>query len=117
MTSAYQYRQARTLDDMATQCGFRVVTGTYSMPDSLSLMAAVDALPIYAKDMPIVSGDVEHLIAFLQGWQQSRQYTDMLKLTNGDKVTKAETEHVQRIRRAQEYGQRRKVLKTLRESA
>ena len=116
MTSAYQYRQVKALDDMAAAHGFRVVTG-YGMPDSLSLMAADDALPIYAKDMPLVSGDAEYLIAFLQGWQQSRSYTDMLKLTNGDKVTKAETEHVQRIRRAQEYGQRRKVLKTLRESA
>ena len=115
MTSAYQYRQVKTLDDMATQYSFRVVTGTYSMPDSLSLMAADGALPLYAKDMPLVSGDAEYLIAFLQGWQQSRSYTDMLKLTNGDKVTKAETEHVQRIRRAQEYGQRRKMLKTLRE--
>ena len=117
MTSAYQYRQVKTLDDMAAAHGFRVVTGTHGMPDSLSLMAAEDALPIYAKDMPLVSGDAEYLIAFLQGWQQSRSYTDMLRLTNGDKVTKAETEHVQRIRRAQEYGQRRKMLKTLRESA
>lgn len=117
MTSAYQYRQVKTLDDMAAQCGFRVLTATYSSPDALTLMAADDALPIYARDMSIVTGDVEYLISFLQGWQQSRSYTDMLKLTNGDKVTKAETEHVQRIRRAQEYGQRRKVLKTLRESA
>lgn len=116
MTTSYQYRQCDLLNRMAKDAGFRVVSDTYHNADQLSLMAADDALPVYSRDMPIISGEVEHLLAWLQGWHQSRAYLSMLKLANGDKITKAEQAHAERIRRAKDYTQRRKMLKVLRET-
>lgn len=117
MTSSYQYRQVKALDSLAAECGFRVVYGTHNYPDQLTLMADGDALPIYSRDMAIAIGDVETLLIWLQGWQQSRSYLSMLKLADGDKINRAEKAHAARIKRAQEWQQRRRLLKTLREHA
>lgn len=102
---------------MAKDAGFKVVANNYHSADQLSLMAADHALPIYSRDMAIISGEVEYLLAWLQGWQQSRAYLGMLKLASDDKIRKAEDTHRQRVAAAKEYSERRRVLKTLRETA
>lgn len=118
MTTAYEYQKVHQLDQMAAACGFKISqSGHWGSDSMLSLCPADDdALPIYNREVKIASGDVDYLITWIQGWQASRTYLNMLKLAEPRKIAKAEAEHRKRVFAAREYVERRRVLKVLKEA-
>ena len=117
MTTAYDYQKAHQLDQMAADCGFKISQSGWGSDHRLSLCPADDdALPCYTREAKIASGDVDYLITWIQGWQASRTYLNMLKLAEPRKIAKAEAVHRKRVIAAREYVERRRVLKVLKEA-
>ena len=92
MTSAYDFRQVKELEETADRLGFYISLHSKYSGDRLGLYAKDDCLPIYSRDAELYTGSVCELLQFLRGWQSCQTYYTMLGF-NKKKVDRAEQNH------------------------
>jgi len=110
-TTAYHYKKLRTLEEMAANSGMKLRAGVNvfgttedgiifadaryntKQSDILSLVTHGEHLPIYTRDVELMSGSAEELIAFVIGWQKSRSYLDMLGATSKKTILRKEQDY------------------------
>ena len=61
--------------------------------DILSLVTHGEHLPIYTRDIELMSGSAEELIAFITGWQKSRTYLQNLGATSKKAIERKEQDY------------------------
>jgi hypothetical protein len=98
-------RRFSHIENEAASIGFRFGEGYGYSDDLITLYPAEnEALPIYARDASIFSGDIYQVEKFLVGWRKSREYLKILGATS-DKI-------IQRKEQDVKNGSLLKTLKT-----
>ena len=96
-TTAYHYKKLRTLEEMAANTGMKlkVSVNVFSTigADTMSLVTHGEHLPIYTRDVELMSGSAEELIAFIIGWQKSRTYLQNLGATSKKAIERKEQDY------------------------
>jgi hypothetical protein len=96
-TTAYHYKKLRTLEEMAANSGMKLRAGvnvfSTTQSDILSLVTHGEHLPIYTRDVELMSGSAEELIAFIIGWQKSSSYLQMLGATTKKTILRKEQDY------------------------
>ena len=81
----------RRIEEECAKMGFRITTPPYSSSDDrLSIVPANDALPLYARDAILFTGNLDELSEWLSGAQWMHDYYTMLKLISEAKIKKKE---------------------------
>ena len=93
-TTAYHYKKIRMLEDMAANTGMKLRAGvnvfSTTHGDTLSLVTHGEHLPTYTRDVELMTGSAEELIAFIIGWQKSSSYLQMLGATSKKAIARKE---------------------------
>jgi hypothetical protein len=97
-TTAYHYKKLRTLEELAANSGMKLKVGvnvfsTIGASDILSLVTHGEHLPIYTRDVELMSGSAEELIAFIIGWQKSSSYLQNLGATSKKTIERKEQDY------------------------
>ena len=98
------YHQFKDLEEICAKLGFRMSRdplGLYANKDFGDLICLLpgndEELPAYSRDAVIFRGDLNECLTFLQGWQQSQFYLEIIGAISKDKVRKAEQKHLDNL--------------------
>ena len=95
--TAYHYKKLRTLEEMAANSGMRLKVGVNVFStihnETLSLVTHGEHLPIYTRDIELMTGSAEELIAFIIGWQKSSSYLQGLGATTKKTILRKEQDY------------------------
>jgi hypothetical protein len=95
--TAYHYKKLRTLEEMAANSGMKLKVGVNVFStihnETLSLVTHGEHLPIYTRDIELMSGSAEELIAFIIGWQKSSSYLQNLGATSKKAIERKEQDY------------------------
>jgi hypothetical protein len=90
-------QEVRKIEEQVARLGFKFAApkhaGTWMDPgyqDMVSLMPGEECLPVYNREAEIFTGTLSQVRTWLQGVEWSRNYDDILKLSNDDKRMTAE---------------------------
>ena len=96
-TTAYHYKKLRDLEDMAEHNGLKLKAGvnvfSTTHSDTLSLVTHGEHLPPYTRDVELMTGSAEELIAFIIGWQKSSSYLQILGATSKKIIERKEQDY------------------------
>lgn len=88
MTGWKSYQTIRRLEELAAQLGFRLGYSAYDYDNCIGLYAT-EKLVIYADDAQLIYGTAEELLMYLTGWQQCKNYMNIIGLSNDKKIDQA----------------------------
>jgi hypothetical protein len=95
--TAYHYKKLRTLEEMAANSGMKLKVGVNVFStihnETLSLVTHGEHLPIYTRDIELMTGSAEELIAFIIGWQKSSSYLQNLGATSKKAIERKEQDY------------------------
>ena len=94
-TTAYHYKKLRDLEEAAEHSGLKLKVGphSYTSGNVLSLVTHEEHLPIYTRDIELISGTAEELYIFLRGWHKAREYLFMLGATSEKAIARKEQDY------------------------
>lgn len=81
----------RDTEAQAKSLGMRLDYDNYGRAEYSSLYPdTAESLPLYCRDAALYSGNLDNIIAFLNGVEWNANYVRMLKVTTNEKIARAE---------------------------
>lgn len=99
MTDWSDVAKIRAFSKACDYFGFEIEQ--YSQGDGkLIALKATDKLPAFWKEMPISSGTIDELYAFLHGWEQAYNYLHAIGAVDSKRIKTKQKQYMEKIRQA-----------------